>query len=266
MPVFNSKFPYPLKYLPDNDNKNRFTDTHIVSVLQIWSPLVIIWLFLLFIAPTYYEKYIRRFRSSTARNIHISLSCLLAYSPLLVLALGTAGNNTSSSHGGSAWAQFLWLAVIIAWLLTMTIGRIDKDAIGDLVGLIIGILTSIIFVAVISSSDLSVGLLNWICISFTGGTAYAVAISTINDRNVQGAGIGAASSAVLASIILAFIIGHGFAALFIFLTVVGAMAVSVGVNGGLQENLDNNRISKRGIFALLMFMLSLIVLVRALLI
>jgi hypothetical protein len=80
-----------------DSNEVRYSDTHIVSVLQIWSPMVVVWMFLLTLAPTHYEKYINRFRSSTARNIHISLCCLLTFLPLLITALGADLKHTSLS-------------------------------------------------------------------------------------------------------------------------------------------------------------------------
>jgi hypothetical protein len=255
---------YKKQPLSINDNKVYYTDTHIVSVLQIWSPMVIVWMFLLLLVPTRYEEYIKRFRASTARNIHISLCCLLAYLPLVISALGADLKYTSISGNEANSYRIVWLAVAIAWLTTMVIGRIDSDAIGDLIGLVIGTLVSIIFVAVAPIVfDLPLGILNWVCISFTGGTAYAVAISTINDRNVQGAGIGAVVSAVLVGITLVIFTGQIFGGILVILTVVGAMAVSLGVTNGLEKNMKGHRASKRAVVTLVIFIVSLAALFNA---
>lgn len=240
------------------EDESIYTDSHIVSFMYTWSPMVIIWMFLLLLSPTRYEKLVRRFRASSARNIHISLGCLLAYLPLLIIALGVDLYYESNASEIN-WAQILWLTVSIVWLTTMIIGRFDRDEIGDLIGLFIGILTTIIvgIATPIISFDFSLALLSGICISFTGGTAYAIALDTINDRNVHGAGIGAASSAVLGSLLLVIFTDYKSGAILVILTVIGAMAVAKGVESGLEENFWRMRISKRSVFTLFVFFSSL---------
>lgn len=248
--------------LNTNSNEVYYPESHIWAILQIWSPLVIVWMFLLMLAPNYYEKYINQFHASTARNIHISLCSFLTYFPLFILSLGADLNSISISENGTNWGRILWLAVVIAWLITVLIGRVDSNVIGDLIGLIIGILVSIVIGAMNPALfDLSLEVVGLLCISFTGGIAYATAYATINDRNVQGAGIGAAISAVLAGLILIFT-GEIVGGILAILTVIFAMAVSFGVVFGLLENLGQQRASRRSVFTFAVFIIILIVLVN----
>jgi hypothetical protein len=248
-------------------NDARYTDTHIMSVLQIWSPMVVVWFFLLLLAPALYRKQIVQYRNSTARNIHISLGCFLAYLPLLILGLGADLESSSISFAGTNWLRITWLAIVIAWLTTMVIGRIDKDDIGFAIGIGIGILFSLTMgwaIPIVFSLPFGwLTIITIVCISVTGGTAYSVAFQTINDRNVLGAGIGAFVLAVLGSVVL-ILLGQilGLADLtsggfYAFLTVIGAMAVSQGVESGLEKNLSTHSTSRRGVFTFVSFIVCL---------
>ena len=213
----------------------QYIMTRFLGVLQTWSPLVIFSFFLLLLAPDRYEKYISRFENSTVRNIHISLGCFLAYLPLLILGFGADLKPPAIPSSELNWSQATWLAVVIAWLATMVIGRINISAIGDIVGLVIGILFSRIMGAEIPLVfGLGLGLASTACISITGGIAYAVALLTINDRNVQGAGIGAFYSTLVLCVIL-ICKGPIIGSILALLTVFGAATVAAVVSIVLEE-------------------------------
>ena len=117
----------------------------------------------------------------------------------------------------------------------MVIGRINISAIGDIVGLVIGILFSRIMGAEIPLVfGLGLGLASTACISITGGIAYAVALLTINDRNVQGAGIGAFYSTLVLCVIL-ICKGPIIGSILALLTVFGAATVAAVVSIVLEE-------------------------------
>jgi hypothetical protein len=146
----------------------------------------------------------------------------------------------------------------------MVIGRIDRDAVGDGIGLVIGILVGVVIVAMTPIVfGLPLAIVTWLCVSFTGGTAYAVAVSTINDRNVSGAGISAAIAAVLVGLVLALFARQVVGGILIVLTVVLAMAVYAGVESGLAKNMKKNRVSRRSAFTLGAFIVILGVLFSA---